>query len=291
MSKKISAGFDTLHGWIWMNGQMAAWENANVHVLTHALHYGGSVFEGIRIYNGKIFKLCEHMARLIKSAEIIGAPITQSLDELCQAVEDTVAKNDLKDGYIRPLAWRGPEEMGIGAMNCSTQVMIACWPWGKYFGENEGISLMTSKWKKASPETAVTASKCGALYVTNTLAKHEAIKKGYGDALMLDYRGYVAEISAANIFFVKDGNVTTPIPDCFLNGITRLTVIDLYNENGIPIEERHFNKDELMNADEIFITGTLAEITPIIKIDDTPFPVGAITKTINRLYQKETGQI
>lgn len=291
MSTKTAVAFDQLNGWIWMNGEMTPWQDANVHVLTHALHYGGSVFEGIRIYNGKIFKLREHMERLIKSAELIGAPITQSLDDLCQAVEDTIAKNELKDGYIRPLAWRGPEEMGIGAMNCSTQVMVACWPWGKYFGENQGISLMTSKWKKPSPETAVTASKCGALYVTNTLAKHEAIKNGYGDALMLDYRGYVAEISAANIFFVKDGEVTTPIPDCFLNGITRLTIIDLCKENGIPITERHFHQDELMNADEIFITGTLAEITPIIKIDKTEFAIGDITKRLNTLYQKETGQI
>lgn len=291
MSNKTPAGFDKLQGWIWLNGTMTPWKDANVHVLTHALHYGGSVFEGIRVYNGKIFKLREHMERLIKSAALIGAPITQSLDELCSAVEKTVGKNSLADGYIRPLAWRGPEEMGIGAMNCSTQVMVACWPWGKYFGENNGISLMTSKWKKPAPDTAVTAAKTGALYVTNTLAKHEAIKNGYGDALMLDYRGYVAEISAANIFFIKDGKVTTPIPDCFLNGITRLTVIDLCKDNNIPIEERHFKQDELMQADEIFITGTLAEITPIIKIDQTDFPIGKITKQITALYQKETGQV
>ena len=281
-------GFDQLKGWIWMNGDMIPWQDANVHVLTHGLHYGGSVFEGIRIYNGKIFKLREHMARLIKSAEIIGSPISQSLDELCQAVNDVVKKNQLNDGYIRPLAWRGAEEMGIGAMNCSTQVMVAAWPWGKYFGENNGITLLTSKWKKSSPDTAVTASKCGALYVTNTLAKHEAIKAGYDDALMLDYRDYVAEISAANIFFVKNGEVTTPIPDCFLNGITRLTIIDLCKSNGLKITERHFHQNELMDADEIFITGTLAEVTPIIKIDKTSFSIGKITKQLIELYHKET---
>lgn len=283
--------FDKLSGTIWYNGAMVDWQDAKVHVLSHALHYGGSVFEGIRVYNGKIFKLREHMARLIKSAELIGAPITQSLDELCDAVEKTVTANALSDGYIRPLAWRGPEEMGIGAMNCSTQVMVACWPWGKYFGEVEGLSLLTSKWKKPSPDTAVSASKCGGLYVTNTLAKHEAIRAGYGDALMMDYRGYVAEISAANIFFVKDGAVTTPIPDCFLNGITRLTVIDLCKANDIPITERHFYPDELMQADEIFITGTLAEVMPIVKIDDTPFEIGDITKRLIALYQRETGQV
>lgn len=287
----MSTSFDQLSGTIWFNGDMVDWQDAQVHVLTHALHYGGSVFEGIRAYNGQIFKLREHMARLIKSAELIGAPITQSVDELCLAVEQTVKANNLSDGYIRPLAWRGPEEMGIGAMNCSTQVMVACWPWGKYFGDNEGISLLTSGWKKAAPDTAVTASKCAGLYVTNTLAKHESIRAGYGDALMMDYRGYVAESSAANIFFIKDGAVTTPIPDCFLNGITRLTVMDLCKANGIPITERHFYPDELMQADEIFITGTLAEITPIIKIDETDFPFGEITKKLIGLYQQETGQI
>lgn len=284
--------FDQRDGWIWMNGTMKEWKQAQAHVMHHALHYGGSVFEGIRIYNGKIFKLREHMERLIKSADIIGMPIRgYSLDDLCKAVEDTVAKNNLSDGYIRPLAWRGPEEMGIGATQCSTQVMVACWPWGKYFAAHEGISLCTTNWKKPDPETAVTASKCAALYVVNTLAKHEAIKKGYGDALMLDYRGYVAEISAANIFMVKDGVISTPIPDCFLNGITRLTVIDLCNREGIELEERRIMPDELMQADEIFVTGTLAEITPIIKIDDTTFSVGDTTKKLIALYQKETGQI
>lgn len=282
--------FDQRDGWIWMNGEMKEWKQAQAHVMHHALHYGGSVFEGIRIYNGKIFKLREHMARLIKSAEIIGAPITYSLDELCDAVEKSVAKNNLTDGYIRPLAWRGPEEMGIGATNCSTQVMVACWPWGKYFGGTQGISLCTSKWRKPDPATAVTASKCAAGYVTNTLAKHEAIKNGYGDALMLDYRGYVAEISAANIFVVKDGKLRTPIPDCFLNGITRLTVIDLCKREGLDIEETRIMPEELADADEIFVTGTLAEITPIVKIDDKDYPIGEITKKLIAIYQIETGQ-
>jgi len=286
----MTTDFDKLQGKIWMNGQFVDWQNANIHVLTHALHYGGSVFEGIRCYNGKIFKLREHMERLIKSSHLIGAPITQSLDQLCNAVEETVSQNKLHDGYIRPLAWRGPEEMGIGATGCSTQVMIACWPWGKYFGSDKGITLKTSKWKKADPETAVTASKCGALYVTNTLAKHDAIHNGYDDALMLDYRGYVAEMSAANIFMIKDNVVSTPIPDCFLNGITRLTIIDLCKQEGIDIQERHFMPEELMSADEIFVTGTLAEVTPVTKIDGTIFSIGETTKRLIDLYQKETGQ-
>lgn len=283
--------FDQRDGYIWMNGQMVEWKDAQAHVMHHALHYGGSVFEGIRIYNGKIFKLREHMARLIASADMIGMPITYDLETLCQAVEDAVAKNNLVDGYIRPLAWRGPEEMGIGATQCSTQVMIACWPWGKYFGENEGLTLLTSQWRKPDPQTSVTASKCAAGYVVNTLAKHEAIDKGYGDALMLDYRGYVAEISAANIFMVKDGKISTPIPDCFLNGITRLTVIDLCKVNNIPIEEKRIMPDDLMAADEIFVTGTLAEVMPVTKIDETEFEIGEVTRKLIALYKNETGQV
>jgi len=286
----MTTGFDKLEGWIWINGEFVAWQDAKIHVMTHGLHYGGSVFEGIRLYNGKIFKLRDHMARLVRSAELIGAPISQSLDELCTAVVQAVHKNNLKDGYIRPLAWRGPEEMGIGATKCKTHVMVACWPWEKYFGAAKGISIVTSQWKKADPETAVTESKCAALYVTNTLAKHEAIEKGYDDALMLDYRGYVAEISAANIFIVKNGAVFTPIADCFLNGITRLTVMDLCRQNNISIEETRISVEELTNADEVFITGTLAEVTPVIKIDDRNFEIGEMTQSLMRLYQIETGQ-
>lgn len=287
----MTTNFDQLDGWIWLNGEVIEWKQAKTHVLSHGLHYGGSVFEGIRIYNGKIFKLREHMERLVKSAEIIGMPLEISVDALCQATNDIVAKNNLTDGYIRPLAWRGSEELGIGATRCTPQIMIACWPWGKYFGANEGITLCSSKWRKADPTTAVTASKCGALYVTNTLAKHEAIHNGYSDALMLDYRGYVAEISAANIFMVKDGALSTPIPDCFLNGITRLTVIDLAKNAGIKLEERRIMPDELMQADEIFVTGTLAEVTPVVKIDRTDFPIGPVTRQLIDLYQRETGQI
>jgi branched-chain amino acid aminotransferase len=285
---KMTLSFDQMDGWIWMNGKMVEWKSAKTHVLAHGLHYGGSVFEGIRIYNGKIFKLREHKERLIISAEIIGMPIAQSCDELCNAVEETVQRNNLVDGYIRPLAWRGAEELGIGATKCSTQVMVACWPWGKYFGANEGISLCTSSWKKPAPDTAVTAAKTGALYVVNTMAKHEAIDRGYSDALMMDYRGYVAEISAANIFMIKNGILSTPIPDCFLNGITRLTTIDLAKQSGIEVQERRIMPDELMDADEIFITGTLAEVTSVIKIDDKEFKIGKTTQRLIDLYQQAT---
>jgi branched-chain amino acid aminotransferase len=287
----MTLSFDQLDGWIWMNGEMVEWKNAKTHVLSHGLHYGGSVFEGIRIYNGKIFKLKDHMERLIVSAEMIGMPLSQSCDELCMAVNETVEKNNLTDGYIRPLAWRGAEELGIGATMCSAQVMVAAWPWGKYFGAGDGITLCTSKWKKPAPDTAVTAAKTGALYVVNTMAKHEAIHNGFSDALMMDYRGYVAEISAANLFMVKDGVLHTPIPDCFLNGITRLTAIDLARTAGIEVVERRIMPDELLQADEIFVTGTLAEVTPVTKIDETVFPIGDMTKQLITLYQHETGQI
>ena len=287
----MTLSFDQRDGWIWLNGSMVDWKDGKTHVMTHGLHYGGSIFEGIRTYNGKIFKLREHMERFIRSGDMIGMPVPYDLDTLCDAVEAAVAKNGLTDGYIRPLAWRGPEEMGIGATQCSTQVMVACWPWAKYFAPGDGISLKTSRWKKPSPDTAVSASKCGALYVVNTMAKHEAIHAGYSDALMLDYRGYVAEMSAANIFMVKDGKVFTPIPDCFLNGITRLTVIDLCQREGLSIEEVRIMPDELMNADEIFVTGTLAEVTPVTKIDDKEFPVGPITSKLIDLYMKESGQV
>ena len=287
----MTQSFETLDGWIWLNGEMVEWQNAKTSVLSHGLHYGGSIFEGIRIYHGRIFKLREHMERFVKSAELIGMPLSETVDYLCAAVEETVAKNNLENGYIRPLAWRGAQELGIGAMNCIPQIMVACWPWGQYFGKNDGISLKTSRWKKPAPDTAVTAAKTGALYVVNSMAKHEAIHAGYTDALMHDYRGYVAEISAANIFMVKDNVISTPIPDCFLNGITRLTVIDLAQSNGFELQERRIMPDELMKADEIFITGTLAEVTSIIRIDDTEFPVGPITKQFVDLYKKETGQI
>lgn len=287
----MTTNFDQLDGWIWLNGKTVEWKSAQTHVLSHGLHYGGSVFEGIRIYNGRIFKLREHMERLLRSAQMIGMPMTISVDELCQATTEIVAKNNLTDGYIRPLAWRGAEELGIGATRCTPQVMIACWPWGKYFGANEGITLCTSKWRKPDPTTAATASKTGALYVVNTMAKHEAIHKGYSDALMMDYRGYVAEISAANLFMIKDGKLFTPIPDCFLNGITRLTVIDLAKEAGIEVQECRIMPDELMNADEIFVTGTLAEVTPVVKIDEKVFPIGETTRQLIHLYQTITGQI
>lgn len=278
--------FDQRDGWIWMDGNVIPWRDAQTHVINHGLHYGGSVFEGIRMYGGKIFKLEEHTDRLIKSASAIGMPITYTPDEINRATRDIVEKNGLSDGYIRPFAWRGSEEMGIGASTCSTHLAIACWSWGNYFGGTEGISLRTSHWRKPAPDTAPTTSKCAALYVVGTMAKHESVKAGYTDALMLDYRGYVAESTGANIFMVKDGKLLTPIADCFLNGITRQTVIQLAKDNGIEVEETRIMPDDILKADEVFVTGTAAEITPVNKIDDTIFPVGPVTMKLRTLYHE-----
>lgn len=277
--------FDQRDGWIWMNGDIVAWKDARTHILNHGLHYGGSVFEGLRMYGGKIFKLAEHTDRLIRSAEAIGMPLAYSADELNAATWDIAHKNDLVDGYIRPFAWRGSEEMGIGARNCTANVAIACWPWGNYFGALEGISLKISHWKKPAPDTAPTTSKCAALYVIGTLAKHESLKAGYTDALMLDYRGYVAESTGANIFMVKDGTLSTPVADSFLDGITRQTVIRLAKDNGIPVEEIRIMPEDILNADEVFVTGTAAEITPVTKIDEAAYAIGPVTQKLRDLYR------
>jgi len=279
--------FDQRSGFIWYNGQLVDWKAANIHVLTHGLHYASSVFEGIRAYNGKPFKLSQHNQRLIRSAEILDMKIPYSVEELNHACMDSMKANNLANCYIRPIAFRGPEYLGIGAPNTKIHVAIAAWDWPKYFSPEllaTGIALKQTKWRKPAPDTAPWESKAAGLYMIGTVAKHEAGREGYADALMLDYRGYVAEATAANLFMVKDGKMKTPIADCFLNGITRQTVIQLAREAGISIEETRIHLDELMQADEIFLTGTAAEITPVGKINDTTFTPGTITRQIDALY-------
>lgn len=271
--------------YIWMNGAMVKWDDANFHVINHGLHYGGSVFEGIRAYEGKPFKLTEHSQRLIDSGNSIAMPVPYSADELDAATMAVINDNNLKDCYIRPVAWRGSEEMGIGASGCSTQVAIAAWEWPSYFDASQGIKIKTSKWKKPAPDTAPTSSKCAAGYVIGTMAKHDAAKYGYHDALMLDYRGYIAEITAANLFMVKNGKVFTPIADCFLNGITRQTVIQMCKDNGLDIEETRIMPEDLMTADEVFVTGTAVEIMPITQIDNVGFEVGEVTAQLIGFYK------
>jgi branched-chain amino acid aminotransferase len=284
----MTKAFSDRDGYIWMDGKILPWREANIHILTHGLHYASAVFEGERCYSGQIFKSSEHSARLIRSAELIDMKMTLSVDALNAAKEEILAANKLTDAYLRPVAWRGSEQMGISAQATQTHVAIACWEWPSYFSpemREKGISLQTAKWRAPMPETAPTASKASCLYATHTMAKHAAEHNGYNDALMLDYRGYVAEATGANLFMVKDGQIKTPIPDCFLNGLTRQTVIALAKSLKLPIEETRIMPEDLMAADEVFLTGTAAEVTAVGRIDSTDFKVGPITRQLRDAYE------
>jgi branched-chain amino acid aminotransferase len=281
--------FDDRDGFIWFDGEILPWRDAKIHVITHGLHYGSAVFEGERAYNGKIFKSRQHTERLIRSANLIDMKFPYSVDEIESAKQLVLEKNGFTDAYLRPVAWRGSEQMGIGARLTKTHVAIAAWLWPSYFSAEQretGISLMTSKWRKPSPETAPITSKAAGLYMINTMSKHAAEDAGFTDALMLDYRDYPVEATGANLFIVKNGIVKTPKADCFLNGITRLTIIDLCHEHDIPVIEDHITMDELRAADEVFITGTAAEVTAIGKIDKTQFTVGAVTRLLRDKYEE-----
>lgn len=281
--------FNDRDGYIWMDGKIIPWREAQVHVLTHGLHYASSVFEGERCYSGNIFKSTEHSARLIRSAELIDMPMTMNVEQLNAAKEEILAANNLKDAYIRPVAWRGSEQMGISAQATQTHVAIACWVWPSYFSpemREKGISLETSqKWRTAMPETEPVASKCACMYTTRTMAKHAAEHRGFNDALLLDYMGRVAEATGANIFVIKDGAIKTPIADCFLNGLTRQTVIQLAKDLNLPVEEARISPEELKKADEVFLTGTAAEVTAVGKIDDVEYKVGPVTRQLRDAYE------
>lgn len=280
--------FDDRDGFIWFDGHLVPWREAKIHVINHGLHYGSAVFEGERAYDGEIFKIHEHSERLIKSANLIGMEMPWTATQLDQAKKDVLKANNLTDAYLRPVAWRGSEQMGIAARLTKTHVAIACWEWPSYFSpelREKGISLMTSKWKKPSPETAPCTSKAAGLYMINTMSKHYAEDHGYVDALMLDYRGYPVEATGANLFRIKDGVIRTPKPDCFLNGITRQTVIELAKQLGYKLEEDHITVEDLRAADEVFITGTAAEVTAIGKIDDQEYTVGPVTRALRDAYE------
>ncbi len=280
--------FDDRDGFIWVNGEMTVWRDAKTHVLSHAMHYGSLVFEGERMYGGKIFKSREHSERLHKSAEILGFDIPVSVDELEQVKKDVCAANDLTDCYVRAFAWRGGEQMGVSARGTKIHVGVAAWAWGAYFDEekrNKGITLKTADWRKPPADTAPTQSKAAGLYMICTMSKHKVEDAGFDDALMLDYRGYIAEASAANFFAVKDGVLITPTPDCFLNGITRQTVIEIAENLDIPVEVRHIKPEELGDFEEIFVTGTAAEVTAVGQIDDHKYEVGAVTKKLRAAYE------
>ena len=280
--------FDDRDGHIWLNGEMIAWREANVHVLSHALHYASSVFEGERAYEGEIFRLTEHSQRLIGSATAMGFEIPYSLAEIDQACKEVLAINRIQDGYVRPVAWRGAEMMGVSAQECTIHLAIAAWPWPAYFTPEarlQGIRLKTSTWKRPSPESAPVFAKAAGLYMICTLSKHAAEAEGFDDALMLDWRGQVAECTGANIFFGLNGVLHTPTPDCFLDGITRRSVMELARARGIEIIERAIMPDEMAGFDEIFVTGTAAEVTPVSQIDDLRFQVGPIARQMMGDYE------
>lgn len=286
--------FDNLDGQIWYDGKLVPWQSANVHVLTHGLHYGSCVFEGERSYAGKIFKLREHTERLLNSAEVLGFEIPFGAAEIDAACNEVCAANGIVDGYIRPVAWRGSEMMGVSAQSNTIHLAIAAWPWPSYFSPEarmKGIRLKTSKWRRPAPDTAPVHAKAAGLYMICTLSKHAAEKDGFDDALMLDWRGQVAEATGANIFMVMgDGKLHTPIPDCFLNGITRKTVMELAKAHGIEVIERVIMPEELANATEVFLTGTAAEVTPVGEIDQHKFSVGEVTNLLIDDYDKAVGK-
>jgi branched-chain amino acid aminotransferase len=289
---KMSIAFDQRDGFIWMNGEMVPWADAKVHVLTHGLHYASSVFEGERAYGGAIFKLHEHTERLFYSAKELGFTLPYSVEEINAACEATLKANNLIDGYLRPVAWRGSEMMGVSAQNNRINVAVAAWEWPSYFDPEErlkGIRLDMAKYRRPSPETAPCHAKAAGLYMICTLSKHEAEGKGYADAMMLDYRGQVAEATGANMFFVKDGVIHTPTPDCFLDGITRRTVMDLARQRGIEIMERAIMPDELEGFSECFITGTAAEVTPVSEIGPYRFTPSDISKNLMSDYAALVG--
>lgn len=280
--------FSDRDGFIWMDGKILPWREANVHVLTHGLHYASSVFEGERCYSGTIFKSTEHSQRLIRSADLIDMKMTMTVDQINAAKMEILEANKLKDAYVRPVAWRGSEQMGISAQATQTHVAIAVWEWPSYFSpemREKGIALQTAKWRAAMPETEPVASKCACMYTTRTMAKHAAEHNGYNDAMLLDYRGYVAEATGANIFVIKDGQIRTPIADCFLNGLTRQTVIQLAKDLKLPIEESRIMPEDVRKADEIFLTGTAAEVTAVGKIDDVVYKVGPVTRQLRDAYE------
>ncbi|MBG53241.1 MAG: branched-chain amino acid aminotransferase [Alphaproteobacteria bacterium] len=282
--------FDKRDGFIWFNGELVPWADTKIHVLTHGLHYASCVFEGERVYGGEIFKLREHTERLFASAEILGFKIPYSVQEIDDACRKAVKAQGIVDGYVRPVAWRGSEMMGVSAQNNRINVAVACWEWPSYFDPEQrlkGIRTEIAEYRRPSPQTAPCHSKAAGLYMICTISKHAAESRGYADALMLDYRGYVAEMTGANVFFLKDGVIHTPTPDCFLDGITRRTVMELARRRGIDIVERHIEIEELADFQECFITGTAAEVTAVAEVGPYRFTPGEITKALMDDYTKE----
>ena len=284
----MAGNYDDRDGKIWMDGVLVDWRDAKVHILTHALHYASSVFEGERCYDGKIFKGHEHSLRLIESGRLLDMPLPYSAEELDAAKEAVLKANGLTNAYIRAIAWRasGPD-MGVSAARNPVSVAIVAWEWGSYYGDAkwQGAKLDISKWKRPDPETIPAAAKAAGLYMICTMSKHAAEAKGCSDALFYDWEGYVAEATGANIFFVKDGEIHTPLADRFLNGITRQTVIGMLKDMQIKVHERYIMPEELATFEQCWLTGTAAEVTPVGQIGDHHYQVGQITRDIAAAYE------
>lgn len=285
----MAGSYDDRDGVIWMDGKLVDWRSANVHVLTHALHYASSVFEGERAYNGKIFEGTKHSERLHFSAGQLDFEIPWTVEQIDAAKDEVLKANGFENAYVRAVSWRASgEDMGVSSQRNPVRTAIAAWEWGNYYGDAKfkGAKLDISKWKRPSPETIPHAAKAAGLYMICTLSKHAAERKGCSDAMMFDYRGYVAEATGANIFFVKDGEVHTPLPDCILNGITRQTVIGMLKERQVKVHERHIMPEEVESFEQCWLTGTAAEVTPVGEIGDWNFEVGALTRDIAEGYEK-----
>ena len=280
--------FDDRDGWIWFDGKLVPWREANVHVLTHALHYASSVFEGQRAYNGTIFKPDEHSQRLRNSAELLGFTLPWSVEQIGAACNEVLASNGLTDAYVRPVAWRGSEQMGVSAQRTKPHLAIAAWEWGKYFDPSlaaRGIKLDIAEWRRPAPYTAPTSAKAAGLYMICTLSKHRAEDRGFHDALMFDWRGQVAEATGANAFFIRDGAIHTPTPDCFLDGITRRTVIDLARNRGVEVIERAIWPEELESFEQMLLTGSAAEVTFVGSAGPWNFEVGDLSRQLALDYE------
>ena len=279
--------FDDRDGWIWLDGKLVPWREANVHVLTHALHYASSVFEGQRAYNGTIFKLSEHSQRLRNSASLLGFELPWSVQEIDAACMEVLAANKMSYAYMRPVAWRGSEQMGVSPKGTKPHLAIACWYWGKYFDEAKaakGIRLDMAPWRRPAPYTAPVHSKAAGLYMIATMSKAHADARGFDDALMLDWRGQVAEATGANAFFVREGKIYTPTPDCFLDGITRRTVIDLARQRGIEVIEKAIWPEELESFEQFFLTGSAAEVTMVQSAGPWSFEPGNLSRQLQADY-------
>ena len=287
MAEQQQGTFDDRDGWIWFDGEIVPWRDARVHVLTHALHYASSVFEGQRAYNGEIFKLREHTERLHQSARLLGFELPWTFDDIDAACNEVLKVNGFTDAYMRPVAWRGAESMGVAPGNTKPHVAIAAWEWAKYYDprhSENGIRLDIAPWRRPAPYTAPTASKAAGLYMICTLSKQHAEERGFNDALMFDWRGRVAEATGANVFFVENGRLHTPVADCFLDGITRRTVMDLAHRRGIEVLERAIWPEELEGFEQMFLTGTAVEVTPVQSAGPWRFEVGELTRQLSKDY-------